>query len=36
MAEIRRRTLLVTLSLGSGPDADVMFLFAADICGDSC
>ncbi|RWG06119.1 3-methyl-2-oxobutanoate hydroxymethyltransferase [Mesorhizobium sp.] len=33
MAEIRRRTGLVTISLGSGPDADVMFLFTEDICG---
>lgn len=33
MAEIRRRTGLVTISLGSGPDADVVFLFTEDICG---
>lgn len=33
MAEIRRRTGLVTVSLGSGPDADVIFLFTEDICG---
>jgi 3-methyl-2-oxobutanoate hydroxymethyltransferase len=35
MAEIHRRTCLVTISLGSGPDADVMFLFTSDICGES-
>ena len=34
MAEINRRTSLVTISLGSGGDADVMFLFASDICGE--
>jgi 3-methyl-2-oxobutanoate hydroxymethyltransferase len=35
MAEINRRTGLVTVSLGSGPGADVMFLFTSDICGES-
>ena len=35
MSEINRRTSLVTISLGSGGDADVMFLFASDICGES-
>ncbi len=35
MAEINRRTGLTTISLGSGPDADVMFLFSSDICGES-
>jgi 3-methyl-2-oxobutanoate hydroxymethyltransferase len=35
MAEIHRRTPLVTISLGSGPDADVVFLFTSDICGES-
>jgi 3-methyl-2-oxobutanoate hydroxymethyltransferase len=35
MAEIHRRTSLVTISLGSGPEADVMFLFTSDICGES-
>lgn len=35
MAEINRRTGLVTVSLGSGPDADVQFLFTSDICGES-
>lgn len=35
MAEINRRTSLVTVSLGSGADADVIFLFTADICGES-
>jgi 3-methyl-2-oxobutanoate hydroxymethyltransferase len=33
MAELSRRTGLVTVSLGSGPGAEVMFLFASDICG---
>lgn len=33
MSEIRRRIGLVTVSLGSGPDADVIFLFTEDICG---
>jgi 3-methyl-2-oxobutanoate hydroxymethyltransferase len=35
MAEINRRTSMATISLGSGPDADVMFLFSSDICGES-
>jgi len=35
MAEINRRTGLVTVSLGSGPSADVMFLFTSDISGES-
>lgn len=35
MAEIHRRTGMVTISLGSGPDADVVFLFSSDICGES-
>jgi 3-methyl-2-oxobutanoate hydroxymethyltransferase len=35
MAEINRRTGLVTVSLGSGADADVMFLFTSDISGES-
>lgn len=35
MAEINQRTGLVTISLGSGPDANVMFLFSSDICGES-
>lgn len=35
MAEINERTGLTTISLGSGPDADVMFLFTSDICGES-
>jgi len=34
MAEIRQRTGLVTVSLGSGPAADVLFLFSSDICGE--
>lgn len=35
MAEINRRTGLVTISLGSGPEADVIFLFTDDICGEA-
>jgi ketopantoate hydroxymethyltransferase len=35
MAEINRRTSLVTVSLGSGADADVIFLFTSDISGES-
>ena len=35
MAQINARTGLVTISLGSGPNADVMFLFSSDICGES-
>lgn len=35
MREIRQRTGLVTISLGSGSDADVIFLFMSDICGES-
>lgn len=35
MAEINRRTGLVTISLGSGADADVAFLFTSDICGEA-
>ncbi len=35
MREINARTGLVTVSLGSGPDADVLFLFMNDICGES-
>jgi len=34
MAEINTRTGLATISLGSGPDANVMFLFTNDICGE--
>lgn len=34
MAEINKRTSMTTISLGSGPDADVMFLFGSDICGE--
>ena len=34
MAEINRRTGLATISLGSGADADVIFLFTTDICGE--
>ncbi len=34
MTEINKRTGLTTISLGSGPDADVMFLFGSDICGE--
>jgi 3-methyl-2-oxobutanoate hydroxymethyltransferase len=35
MLEINQHTSLVTISLGSGADADVMFLFAADVCGET-
>jgi 3-methyl-2-oxobutanoate hydroxymethyltransferase len=35
MSEINRRTSLVTVSLGSGADADVIFLFTSDICGEA-
>ena len=35
MAEINPRTGLVTISLGSGGDADVIFLFTPDICGEA-
>ena len=35
MREINARTGLATISLGSGPDADVQFLFTSDICGES-
>lgn len=35
MAELTRLSGLVTVSLGSGRHADVMFLFMADICGES-
>ena len=35
MEQINARTGLVTISLGSGPHADVMFLFMSDICGES-
>jgi 3-methyl-2-oxobutanoate hydroxymethyltransferase len=35
MAEINHRTGMATISLGSGPDANVMFLFSSDICGES-
>jgi 3-methyl-2-oxobutanoate hydroxymethyltransferase len=35
MAEINQRTGLTTISLGSGSEADVIFLFSSDICGES-
>ena len=35
MAEISRRSSLITVSLGSGPGGDVDYLFMEDICGDS-
>ncbi|MCA0331363.1 MAG: 3-methyl-2-oxobutanoate hydroxymethyltransferase [Actinobacteria bacterium] len=35
MREIHARTGLATISLGSGPLADVLFLFTSDICGES-
>ncbi len=34
LAEIGRRTGMVTISLGSGPNANVIFLFTSDICGE--
>ena len=34
MAEISARSGLITVSLGSGRDADVMYLFMEDICGE--
>lgn len=35
MREIHARTGMATISLGSGPHADVLFLFTSDICGES-
>ncbi len=35
MAEISKRTGIITVSLGSGTGGDVMYLFMEDICGDS-
>ncbi|MFT5138457.1 MAG: 3-methyl-2-oxobutanoate hydroxymethyltransferase [Lysobacterales bacterium] len=35
MSVINQRSGLATISLGSGPDADVIFLFTSDICGES-
>jgi 3-methyl-2-oxobutanoate hydroxymethyltransferase len=35
LAQITPRTSMATISLGSGGDADVMFLFQSDICGES-
>ena len=35
MGEISKRTNIVTVSLGSGKKADVMYLFMEDICGDT-
>jgi 3-methyl-2-oxobutanoate hydroxymethyltransferase len=34
MAELSRRSGMVTVSLGSGPAAEVAFLFTNDICGE--
>lgn len=34
MAEISKRTTLITSSLGSGPHADIIYLFQNDICGE--
>ncbi|MDH3755871.1 MAG: 3-methyl-2-oxobutanoate hydroxymethyltransferase [Acidimicrobiia bacterium] len=34
MRAINQRTGMTTISLGSGPDADVLFLFCSDICGE--
>ncbi|NNC80475.1 MAG: ketopantoate hydroxymethyltransferase [Acidimicrobiales bacterium] len=33
MKEITKRTSMATMSLGSGPDADILGLFMSDICG---
>ena len=35
MSEINQRTGLVTVTLGSGPDGDVVFLFSSDVCGET-
>lgn len=35
MTEINARTGLATISLGSGPAADVLFVFSSDLCGES-
>ena len=35
LAEITPRTSMATISLGSGPEADVMFLFQSDVVGSS-
>lgn len=35
LAQITPRTGMATISLGSGSDADVMFLFQSDVCGES-
>ncbi len=35
MREINQRTGLVTVTLGSGTDGDVVFLFSSDVCGES-
>ncbi|MEL6169990.1 MAG: 3-methyl-2-oxobutanoate hydroxymethyltransferase [Pseudomonadota bacterium] len=35
MAEITRRTTLLTSSLGSGSGADILYLFQNDICGEA-
>jgi len=35
MGEISKRTNIVTVSLGAGRNADVMYLFMEDICGDT-
>jgi len=35
MGEISKRTNIVTVSLGAGKNADVIYLFMEDICGDT-
>jgi 3-methyl-2-oxobutanoate hydroxymethyltransferase len=35
LAQITPRTSMATISLGSGPHAEVMFLFQSDVCGES-
>ena len=34
MREITKRTSMATMSLGSGPDANILGLFTTDICGE--
>lgn len=35
-AAITQRTSMLTISLGSGPDCDVQYLFSADLLGENC
>jgi 3-methyl-2-oxobutanoate hydroxymethyltransferase len=34
MSEITKRTSMATISLGSGPDGDIIGLFMSDVCGE--